>query len=107
MDERATASVSEEPEWPETDEHSEGRLHRPGRALVALVELLFAVAAGWATTWAWSSVVTTVTLRATDDTELTSRIYSGPWVAATVGFGLLAALLLVDLVRQLLLAQRA
>ena len=107
MDEQATASGPAEPAWPETDEHSEGSVNRPGRALVALLELLLAVGAGWATTWAWSSVVTEVTMQAADGTELTSRIYSGPWVAATVGFGLLAALLLVDLVRELSLALRA
>ena len=106
MDEQATTRLSEEPAWPETDEYSEGSVNRPGRGLVAVLELVLAAGAGWATTWAWSRVITEVTMRATDGTELTSRIYSGPWVAATIGFGLLAALLLVDLGRELLLALR-
>lgn len=82
-------------------------MNQPWRAVVAVVELLLAVAACWAATWTWSHVVTDVTMRAEDGTGLTSRIYSAPWVAGTVGFGLLAALLVVDFVRELLLAWRA
>lgn len=106
MSRQATTSVAAEPAWPESDKHADS-VNRPWRAVVALVELILAAGASWAATWAWSHVVTHVTMRAEDGTALTSRIYDGPWTAAAIGFGLLAALLFVDLVRELMLAWRA
>lgn len=103
----AAAPARTEPAWPQEDERSEGDLNQPWRAVVALVELLLACAAGWAATWAWSNVVTTITFETSGAQELTSRLFSGPWTAASIGFGLLAALLLVDAFRELTLAVRA
>ena len=107
MKESAVAPVRAEPAWPQEDELSEGRVNRPWRAMVALVEVVLAGAAGWAATWAWSHVVTTVTFDIAGEQELSSRLFSGPWAAAAIGFGLLAALLLVDAFRELTLAIRA
>lgn len=107
MSEQPGASVPAEPAWPPAEEQHANNVNEPWRAVVALVELVLAVLASWGATWAWSRVVTDVPMRAEDGTALTSRLYDGPWVAAAIGFGLLAALLLVDLVRELMLAWRA
>lgn len=107
MTDPAVASARAEPAWPQEDERSEGRVNQPWRAVLALIELALAAAAGWAATWAWSHVVTTITFDTAGEQELTSRLISGPWTAAAVGFGLLAALLLVDTFRELTLALRA
>ncbi|MCT2585658.1 hypothetical protein [Actinophytocola gossypii] len=83
------------------------RLHRPARAAVALAELLAAAglvaAAVW---WAWPNGFATIVTVARDGTELTSERTSGNWLAAAIGLGALAALLLVDAVRQVVLAVR-
>jgi hypothetical protein len=82
------------------------RLHRPGRALVALAELLVAGAAVWAAFWAWPRGFATITTVIADGTALDSQRVYGNWLAAAIGFGLIAALLLVDATRQVLLAVR-
>lgn len=107
MNDSAAAPARVEPAWPQQPEPEPGRVNRPLRAVVALIELLLAVVAGWAATLCWSNVVTTVTVRAANGDELTSRIYSAPWVAATIGAGLVAAVLIVDMIRELVLAVRA
>ncbi len=83
------------------------RLHRPVRAVVALVELLAAGAAVWGAFWAWPHGFATITTVLSDGTALDSQRTYGNWLAAAIGFGTLAALLVVDAVRQVLLAVRA
>jgi hypothetical protein len=82
------------------------RLHTPGRALVALAELLVAGAAVWAAFWAWPRGFATITTVIADGTALDSQRIYGNWLAAAIGFGLIAALLVVDATRQVLLAVR-
>jgi hypothetical protein len=84
-----------------------GRLHRPRRALVALAELLAAGAAIWGALWAWPHGFATITTVVADGTVLESERVFGNWVATAVGFGTIAAILVLDAVRQLLLAVRA
>jgi hypothetical protein len=84
-----------------------GRLHRPGRALVALAELLVAGAAIWGAFWAWPHGFATITTVVADGTVLESERVFGNWVGAAVGFGTVASVLVLDAVRQLLLAVRA
>lgn len=93
--------------WPAEPPPPSERLHQPWRALIVLVELVLAALSFWAATLCWSNVVAPVVLRLGDGTELTSTRYEGDWVAAAIGLGALACLLLVDAVRQLLLAVRA
>jgi hypothetical protein len=82
------------------------RLNRPGRALVALAELIVAGAAVWAAFWAWPRGFATITTVIADGTALDSQRVYGNWLAAAIGFGTIAALLVVDATRQLLLAVR-
>lgn len=100
-------SVAAEPEWPQASEAGRGRVNQPWRALVALVEVVVAAAAIWGAFLCWSNVVTTITTQTTSGIELTSTRYSAPWIAAAVGLGMVAGLLVVDAIRQLVLAIRA
>jgi hypothetical protein len=83
------------------------RLHRPGRLIVALAELVVAGLAVWGAFWAWPQAFATISETITDGVVLDSQRIYGNWIAAAVGFGTLAALLVVDAVRQTLLAVRA
>lgn len=107
MNDSAAAPARYEPAWPQEPEAERGRVNRPLRAVVAAVEVLLAVAAGWGAALCWSNVVTTVTLRGFNNPGMVSRIYSGPWVAVSIALGLVAALFLVDAFRELMLALRA
>ncbi|NKQ58387.1 hypothetical protein HFP15_36600 [Amycolatopsis sp. K13G38] len=83
------------------------KLHRPWRALVALGEVVLAAVALWAAFRFWDSGVKTLTVNLTDGTVLTSTRYLGSWMAGAIGLGTLTAILLVDAVREVLLAVRA
>lgn len=87
--------------------NTQPNLHRPWRALVALVEVVLAAVAIWFAFPVWHIGVKTLTVHLSDGTVLTSTRYVGSWMAAAIGLGLLSALLLVDAVRELLLAIRA
>jgi hypothetical protein len=60
----------------------------------------------WFAIVCWHSAVATLTSTLTDGTQLISTRYFGNRIAGAIGLGVLAALLLVDAVRQLLLATR-
>lgn len=83
-----------------------GGLNRPWRAVVAVLEVVLAVAAVVAAFWCWPRGVHTITMDV-DGTELVSQRFSGNWMAAAIGFGTLAALLVLDAIRQTVLAVRA
>ncbi|HVV11086.1 hypothetical protein [Amycolatopsis sp.] len=83
------------------------KLHRPWRALIAVVELILAAVAVWFAFRCWHAGVKTLTVNLSDGTVLTSTRYLGNWMAAAIGLGALAAILLVEAVREVLLAIRA
>ena len=83
------------------------RLHKPWRALVAVVEVVLVVLAGWAAYACWRGGMATVVTTSDDGAVLESHRYFGGLLAAAIGLGTLGAILLVDAVRQLLLAVRA
>jgi hypothetical protein len=93
--------------WP-PEEPSEFRpLHRPFRVFVALGELVFMALAIWLAFVCWHQGTITVTTTLTDGKRLISERYLGSWIAGAIGLGVLAAVLLVDAGRELLLAVRA
>ncbi|SFQ65506.1 hypothetical protein SAMN05421810_111210 [Amycolatopsis arida] len=100
------SDVAGAPAWPGAAPNRD-RLHQPWRSAVALVEVVLAAGAGWLATVSWSTAVTPVVTRLADGTELASTHYAGNWVAMAIGLGTLAGLLVIDAVRQLLLAVRA
>lgn len=83
------------------------RLHRPKRALVALVELVLAGLAVWAAFVLWAEGVTVIHMPDGQGGHVDLTHYQGDLLAAASAVGLVAALLVVDAVRQLLLALRA
>ncbi|MEV5714484.1 hypothetical protein AB0L41_11340 [Amycolatopsis mediterranei] len=93
--------------WPPEEPGPRARLHKPWRTLVAAVEVVLAVVAGWAAYACWHSSVATVVTTTDDGAVLESHRYFGGLLAAAIGLGTVAALLLVDAVRQLSLAVRA
>lgn len=83
------------------------KLHRPWRALVALGEVVLAAVALWLAFRFWDVGVKTLTVNLTDGTVLSSTRYVGSWTAGAIGLAVLSAILLVDAVREVLLAVRA
>jgi hypothetical protein len=83
-----------------------GSLHEPWRALVALAELLVAGGAIWLAFWCWSRGVVAVTTVLGDGTRLESTNYVGHWQAAAIALGTVAAVLVLDALRQIVLAVR-
>jgi hypothetical protein len=83
-----------------------GGLHKPWRALVALAELIGAGFAVWGAFLLWPRGVATITLVLDDGTQLVSTRYFGNWMAAAIGLGTVAGLLVLDVLRQTILAVR-
>lgn len=93
--------------WPPEEPGPEARLHKPWRALIAVAEVLLAVVAVWGAFALWRVGIVTVVTTADDGAVLESRrVFSG-FLAGAIGLGTLAAILLVDSVRQVMLALRA
>jgi hypothetical protein len=83
------------------------RLHRPWRALIAVVEVVLAAGAVWAAFPVWRLGVKTLTVTLSDGTVLTSTRFVGSWMTGAIALGLVAAILLVDAVREVVLGVRA
>lgn len=83
-----------------------GTLHRPRRAVVAGIELLLAALAVWGAFQLWSRGITTLSVSTSDGLVLTSTRYHGNWIAGAIALGGLAALLVLDAARELMLAVR-
>ncbi|MBB3662290.1 MULTISPECIES: hypothetical protein [Prauserella salsuginis group] len=84
-----------------------GRLHQPWRIVVAVVELVVAAVAVWGAFPLWGSAIREVTVRLDDGSALTSRVYEGDRIALAVALGALAAVLVIDAVRQVMLGVAA
>ncbi|WP_433408993.1 hypothetical protein ACQPZU_01520 [Saccharomonospora azurea] len=82
------------------------QLHQPWRLVVAVVELLLAVAAGWAAVWCWNSAAIAVTVRTDDGTTLVSHVYEGEWIGLAFAAAAVAGVLVVDGARQTVLGVR-
>ncbi|HEX3646941.1 MAG TPA: hypothetical protein VHV49_00860 [Pseudonocardiaceae bacterium] len=84
------------------------RLEQPWRFAVAAGELIVAAAAVIVGILLWGKGVTTmVTPLAAGRPPLVSTIFYGNWMAAGVGLTAVAALLVLDAVREVILAARA
>lgn len=93
-------------EQPVAPPATEPGLHRPWRAAVALAEVLVAGLAVWGAVWAWPHGFASITAVIDGVTLESERVY-GNWLAAAIGFGTVAAVLVLDALRQVLLAARA
>lgn len=84
-----------------------GRLNQPWRAVVALVELVLAGLAVWLAFGLWSDGITVIPTPDGQGGFVELTHYHGDAMGGAIGLGLLAALLVLDAVRQLVLALRA
>ncbi|WP_344125130.1 hypothetical protein [Saccharopolyspora halophila] len=83
---------------------SGARLNQPWRAAVAGLELVVAIALTLFAFWAWQRGVITVHLPGPDGAREVVTRSLGSWLTGAVGAVTLAGLLLIDAIRQLVLA---
>lgn len=84
-----------------------GQLHKPWRALVALGEVIFAAVAVYFAFDLWPRGIATIIERYPNGVVLESTRWAGNWMALAILLGTVAALLVLDALRQVLLAVRA
>jgi hypothetical protein len=84
-----------------------GTLNKPVRAFVALGELVLAAVAVWFAFDLWPRGIATIVERYPDGIVLESTRWVGSWMSLAILLGTVAAVLVVDAVRQVLLAMRA
>ncbi|MFL6120815.1 hypothetical protein [Actinophytocola sp.] len=84
-----------------------GQLHKPWRAFVALGELVVAAVAVWFAFDLWSRGVAKVVEHYPNNITLESTRWIGSWMALAILLGTVAAVLVVDAARQVILAVRA
>jgi hypothetical protein len=98
---------AQEPELPGLPA-SRARLNQPHRAIVAAVEVVAAVGLVLLALWLWPKASVTIT-QILDDSRppYVSRRYYGNWMAMAILSNTVAGLLVLDAIRQLVLALRA
>jgi hypothetical protein len=84
-----------------------GRLHMPWRALVALGELAVAAVAVWFAFDVWPRGIAKIVENYGNGIVLESTRWSGSWMSLAIVLGTVAGVLVLDAVRQVLLAVRA
>ncbi len=92
--------------WPPEETRPAARLHKPLRALVGALELILAALAVWGVFACWKAGVVPLSITYGDTTLESQRYFGGP-LAGAIGLGVVAAILVVDAIRQFLLAIRA
>jgi hypothetical protein len=91
--------------WPPDEARPAARLHKPWRALVAVAELILAALAVWGVFACWKAGIVGVRITYGETTLESQRYFGGP-LAGAIGLGVLAAILMVDAIRQFLLGTR-
>lgn len=102
----AQSTTEQEPELPEPPPYRD-RLNQPRRALVGAAEVLAAAAMVWLAFWLWSKAPITITQAFPDGRPpFVSHRYFGHWMSLSILAGTVAAVLVLDAVREFLLAAR-
>ncbi|MEU4802261.1 hypothetical protein [Actinosynnema sp. NPDC023587] len=81
-------------------------LHQPLRAAVAVGEVVLAVALVLLAAWCWNRGVLRSGYTAADHAPVESTRYLGNWLGGAIGLGTVAGVLVLDAIRQTLLAVR-
>ncbi|WP_436492565.1 hypothetical protein [Actinokineospora sp. HUAS TT18] len=84
----------------------EGSVNQPRRALVAVAEVVAAGLLGWLAVWLWGQGVDVVGV-VRDRPELVVDRFQGQWIGASIAVGALGLILVLDALRQLVLAVRS
>jgi hypothetical protein len=74
---------------------------------VALAEVVVAAAAVWFSLWCWAEGIAKIVTPVPGQAPLVSSVFYGNWMASAVGLVLLAGFLVLDALRQTVLAVRA
>ena len=82
------------------------RLHQPKRAFVAALELVLIVLLAFAAHWSWQHGIQQFSYPLDGRPPLVSTRYHGNWAALAIVLTTIAGVLLLDAVRQTLLAVR-
>lgn len=85
----------------------EPRLNQPVRALIAAAEVALAGVAVWLAFRLWPHGITEIQMPVGEHGTVTLTHYHGDVIAGAIGLGTLTSLLLLDAVRQCVLAVRA
>jgi hypothetical protein len=101
-----TAATVETETEPEPGEPGEPTLHQPKRALIAVAEVVVVLLLVPAAIWCWNRGVLHFSYPVPDHPPLESTRFKGNWIGASVGLVTIAGILLLDAVRQTLLAVR-
>ncbi|MFC7341598.1 hypothetical protein [Saccharopolyspora griseoalba] len=91
----------------EPEPRSGARLNQPWRAALAGLELIAAIALVLFALWAWQRGVVTIHLPGPDGSREVVTRSVGSWLTGAVGAVTLGGLLVIDAIRQLVLAFRA
>ncbi|KOV80955.1 hypothetical protein ADL03_30710 [Nocardia sp. NRRL S-836] len=94
------------PPDPQPSPQSGPELHQPRRALIAAAEVVAAVALVLVAVWAWNRGISKLAYPIDGHEPLISTRYQGNWLGTAVAAVTVAAILLLDAVRQGLLAAR-
>jgi len=82
------------------------KLHQPKRALAAVVEVLLVVLLGFAAHWCWQHGIQRFAYPLDGRPPLVATRYHGNWIAGSIALVTVAGVLLLDAVRQTVLAVR-
>ena len=95
-----------EPVWPAEPFPAQQKLHQPWRVGLAATELVLAALAIWGAFALWPMGINDVVLRLSSGESLVSTHYTGSWIFTAIVVGTLAAVLVIDALRQLALGTR-
>lgn len=90
----------------DTPAHEAPGLHQPKRALIAAGEVVAVVVLGFVAVWCWNRGITYLAYPIEGREPLISTRYHGNWLGTSVLCVTVAVVLLLDVVRQLVLAAR-
>ncbi|HVK22205.1 MAG TPA: hypothetical protein VM677_12685 [Actinokineospora sp.] len=88
--------------WPDR----EGTVNQPRRAIVAVALVVAAALLGWLAVWMWGKGVDPIGM-VRGRPDLVVDRFHGQWVAGAVAVAVVALILVLDAVRQLVLAVRS
>ncbi|HEX6346434.1 hypothetical protein [Umezawaea sp.] len=81
-------------------------LHQPKRALIAVVEVVLVVLLAFAAHWCWQRGIQRFSYPVEGRPPLVSTRYHGNWIGGSIALATVAGILVLDAIRQTLLAVR-
>jgi hypothetical protein len=101
-----TAPALTEEAEPAPQPSAEPGLHQPKRALIAVVEVVLVVLLAFAAQWCWQRGIQRFSYPVDGRPPLVATRYHGNWIGGSIALATIAGILLLDAVRQTVLAVR-